>query len=162
MTRTAHRGRRGAANSSSSLACRPTASAESGRPLPAAAASPGRRRTASVCSVRSVWLDVHRQSNVAVAGERLRGLGRNSRLAQIGDEGVPIGVEVGEAAVVALVGEEVARFPFGLLLRSLGFLDPRLAGGGEVQLHHLRRFALDPRRHLDARHSPKKGAVRRV
>ena len=51
----------------------------------------------------NVRIDIHRQPNVTVPGQRLRHLGPNARSLQVGNEQMPTGVEVGiQACVVAI------------------------------------------------------------
>ena len=75
-----------------------------------------------------VGVDIHRQADVAVAGQRLGRLGGDVGLAEIGDEGVAETVEIGEAALGILVLEEVACFALLAGLGVGGFLNPGIAG----------------------------------
>jgi len=83
-----------------------------------------------------VRVGVHRQSDVAVPGQGLGCTGRHTDVLQVGDECVPVGVEIGEPAGAVLVSQEIRRLAFGLLLAGFDLLDPLLPGGLEIGLHH--------------------------
>ena len=78
----------------------------------------------------NVAIQIHRQANIAMAGQGLYRLGRDFCLAEIGDERVPVGVEVGETVVGILVSEEVAVLSTVLFLGVINFRDPCLSSGG--------------------------------
>lgn len=56
-------------------------------------------------------VDVHREPNIAVAGQGLGRLGRDVGLAEVRYERMPQAVEIGLEAGMVAVGEEVAALP---------------------------------------------------
>ena len=74
--------------------------------------------------VVDVRVDVHREPDVRMAGEQLRGLDVDLRLAEVRDEGVPQAVEVGEQPGLIFVQQELARFAGLPFLRVVGLVDP--------------------------------------
>jgi len=82
----------------------------------------------SVIADRQVRVHVHGEVDVAVSGQSLSDLGLHARLAEVRDERVPVGVEVGEEPIFILV---------------------RYARSLQVPPHHLRGLAKVPALRLE-------------
>jgi hypothetical protein len=84
-------------------------------------------------------VDVHREVNGGVPGQRLSGLRRDAGLDHVRDKGVPQGVEIGVAPIVVLVGQKagtLAALHLVLVLVLGGFFDPGCPSTLQVGLEH--------------------------
>ncbi len=72
-----------------------------------------------------------------MTGQGLGRLGRHVRPAEVGDEGVPHGVEVGVEAIGVLVSQEIRLLAFLALGVALDLGDPDFPGRSKVSLNLL-------------------------
>ncbi len=91
----------------------------------------------------NVCVNIHGQLDIGMPSQDLGRLHRNTRFAEITDERMPQAVEVGEQTRFVFVHQEVAGCPKPFFMLVVHFVDPEPPSGGEIELHHVRRLAVD-------------------